>query len=74
MIVRKQYAYMQVSIEDLIDAGMATPEQIAEYEAHQPVPLPWRVRRWRHFRYGVLPRWEQNVSHAWRAIRGIECD
>ena len=74
LVVSKQYAYAQFSIETLIDAGLATPEEIAEYEAHQPAPLPWPVRRWRHLRYGTLPRWQYNVNHAWRAIRGIDCE
>ena len=73
-IISKQYLYTQFSIETLIDAGLATAEQIAEYEASRPAPLPWHLRRWRHLRYGTLPQWRYNVSHAWRAIRGIDCE
>ena len=74
MTVSKQYAMIPCSIETLIDLGLATPEEITEYEAHRPAPLPWPVRRWRHLRYGTLPRWQYNVGHAWRAIRGIDCE
>ena len=60
MTVRKMTVLIPMSLEMLIDAGMASPEQVAEYEAaearrkaeHRVLPLRrrlsiwWAVKRW----------------------------
>jgi hypothetical protein len=69
-----------VSVEFLIDAGLANPldyawqaEQDAEREAR------WRAlpRRTRFLRRHVWPRWweaRERLTHALRALRGIACE
>ena len=73
--VRKQYAYMQMSRELRIDAGIATAEEIAasraEFEARKHSRRlalgPRYVRRL----WSVAAH---RVAHALAALHGIECE
>ena len=53
MTVELIEAWVPMSIEDIIDAGLATPDILAEYDAMQAEgrarwkTLRWRVRAWR---------------------------
>ena len=64
--VRLVEAWVPMSIENIIDAGLATPEILAEYDAMRAAclarwkALPWRVRAWR-----TILIWAGR--HGWRA-------
>jgi len=67
-----------MSWEQLIDAGLGTPEMIAWDEAQRAegiarwAALPWHVRVTRRLRPHLAElRWR--LGHAARALRGIEC-
>jgi hypothetical protein len=69
-----------VSVEFLIDAGLANPLDYA-WQARQDADREarWRAlpRRTRFMRTHVWPRWYKvrgRVVHAARALRGIECE
>ena len=53
MTVELIEAWVPMSIEDIIDAGLATPEILAEYDVMRVASrtrweaLPWSVRTWR---------------------------
>jgi hypothetical protein len=78
--LQKVSAWIPMSREMRIDAGLATPEDIeadrrerAEREARwRALPLPVRLYRGR-----IRPAfWEarSRLTHAARALRGIECE
>ena len=66
MTVEVIEAWVPMSIEDIIDSGLATPEILAEYDAMQAEgrarwnALPWSVRTWR-----TVLIWAGR--HGWRA-------
>ena len=66
--------------EDLIDAGVGTPEMIAwdaRRDAERKARWDALPRRTRFMRRHVLTRWyeaRQRAVHAWDALRGIECE
>ena len=77
--VQKMSAYVTISDEDLIDAGLADEATFRRYEARQEeawyayLALPWHVRalrRWAERRYEARYR----LTRAVRALRGMEVD
>ena len=77
--VQKMSAYVTISDEDLIDAGLADAATFQRYEARQEAALyaylaaPWHVRARRRLAEG---RYEARyrLTCAVRALRGMEVD
>lgn len=73
-------SWIPVTDEMLIDMGKASPEVIARYEARRAAAaaafqaLPWYVRFARRQVWWRRHEARSRLSHAWRALRGIECE
>jgi hypothetical protein len=83
--IRKQYMYLPVLDEDIVDFGIGTPAEqeaaAARIEARRAasraswLARPLWQRAWIRLRYSS--RWYEarhRLDHVARAIRGIECE